>query len=145
MTRGCDAGWRVGDELASSAVAPTPSGVNPAQPDAHPSDEPRPHDGVDNGDVAAGVPASGCAVKLPVFEGPLDLLLHLIRLNEVEITDIPVARIAEQYLQYIDVMQDLDLDIAGEYLVMAATLAWMASRARSCAVRSSGACSLRSN
>jgi segregation and condensation protein A len=68
------------------------------------------------------------AVKLPLFEGPLDLLLHLIRLNEVEITDIPVARIAEQYLDYVELMRDLDLDIAGEYLVMAATLAWIKSR-----------------
>ena len=68
------------------------------------------------------------SVKLPHFEGPLDLLLHLIRLNEVEITDIPVARIAEQYLEYVEVMRDLDLDIAGEYLVMAATLAWIKSR-----------------
>jgi segregation and condensation protein A len=63
------------------------------------------------------------AVKLPIFEGPLDLLLHLIRLNEVDITDIPVARIAEQYLEYLELMRDLHLDIAGEYLVMAATLA----------------------
>ncbi len=68
------------------------------------------------------------AVKLPVFEGPLDLLLHLIRLNEVEITDIPIARIGEQYLEYVELMRDLDLDVAGEYLVMAATLAWIKSR-----------------
>jgi segregation and condensation protein A len=68
------------------------------------------------------------AVKLGVFEGPLDLLLHLIRINEVEITDIPIASIAEQYLEYIELMHDLNLDIAGEYLVMAATLAWIKSR-----------------
>lgn len=68
------------------------------------------------------------AVKLAVFEGPLDLLLHLIRLNEVEITDIPIARVGEQYLEYIELMRELDLDVAGEYLVMAATLAWIKSR-----------------
>ncbi|MEE8474957.1 MAG: segregation/condensation protein A [Myxococcota bacterium] len=68
------------------------------------------------------------AVKLTVFEGPLDLLLHLIRLNEVEITEIPIARIADQYLEYLGLMRDLDLDVAGEYLVMAATLAWIKSR-----------------
>jgi segregation and condensation protein A len=68
------------------------------------------------------------AVKLPLFEGPLDLLLHLIRLDEVEITDIPIARIGEQYLAYLDLMRELDLDMAGEYLVMAATLAWIKSR-----------------
>ena len=68
------------------------------------------------------------AVKLPVFEGPLDLLLHLIRLNEVEVTEIPIALVAEQYLSYIELMSELDLDVAGEYLVMAATLAWIKSR-----------------
>ncbi len=70
----------------------------------------------------------GYAVKLEVFEGPLDLLLHLIRQNEVEITNIPVARIAEQYLETLELMRELDLDIAGEYLVMAATLALIKSR-----------------
>ena len=68
------------------------------------------------------------AVKLPVFEGPLDLLLHLIRQNEVEIADIPIAQISGQYLQYLDLMRELDLDIAGEFLVMAATLALIKSR-----------------
>lgn len=71
---------------------------------------------------------SGYAVKLSVFEGPLDLLLHLIRQNEVDITDIPIARIAEQYLQTIELMEELNLDVAAEYLVMAATLALIKSR-----------------
>ncbi len=68
------------------------------------------------------------AVKLSVFEGPLDLLLHLIRLNEVDVAEIPIARIAEQYLEYIELMQEIDLDVAAEYLLMAATLAWIKSR-----------------
>ncbi len=68
------------------------------------------------------------AVKLPVFEGPLDLLLHLIRHNEVEIREIPVALIGEQYLDYLELMRELNIDVAGEYLVMAATLALMKSR-----------------
>ncbi len=68
------------------------------------------------------------AVKLPVFEGPLDLLLHLIRQNEVEIVDIPIAEIAEQYLAYIEMMGELNIDVAGEYLLMAATLALIKSR-----------------
>ena len=68
------------------------------------------------------------AVKLQAFEGPLDLLLHLIRLNEVDIHDIPIARIAEQYLAYLDVLGDLNIDVASEYLLMAATLAWIKSR-----------------
>ncbi len=70
----------------------------------------------------------GYDVKLGVFEGPLDLLLHLIRINEVEITDIPISEIADQYLEYIGLMQDLNLDLVGEYLVMSATLAWIKSR-----------------
>ncbi len=79
--------------------------------------------------MAGAAPAgSPYAVQLPVFEGPLDLLLHLIRINEVEITDIPIARVGEQYLEYIELMRELDLDLAGEYLLMAATLAWIKSR-----------------
>ena len=61
-------------------------------------------------------------VKLDVFEGPLDLLLHLIKKNEMEIVDIPIAKITEQYLGYLGMMRELNLDIAGEFLVMAATL-----------------------
>jgi segregation and condensation protein A len=79
-------------------------------------------------DVLADPVGVAYAVKLSHFEGPLDLLLHLIRINEVEITDIPVAQIAEQYLEYLDVLRDLNLDVAGEYLLMAATLAWIKSR-----------------
>jgi segregation and condensation protein A len=83
-----------------------------------------------NADPSSAAEASDTAyaVKLGVFEGPLDLLLHLIRTNEVEITDIPVAQIAAQYVEYIDLMRDLNLDVAGEYLVMSATLAWIKSR-----------------
>lgn len=61
-------------------------------------------------------------VKLDAFEGPLDLLLHLINHYEIDIYDIPVAEITEQYMQYIHTMQHLELNIASEYLVMAATL-----------------------
>jgi segregation and condensation protein A len=75
--------------------------------------------------AAAG---EACAVKLPIFEGPLDLLLHLIRQNELDITDLPMARIAEQYLEYLGLMQELQLDVAAEYLLMAATLTWIKSR-----------------
>jgi segregation and condensation protein A len=79
-------------------------------------------------DVLVGPASATYAVKLSHFEGPLDLLLHLIRINEVEITDIPVAQIAEQYLEYLGLMRELNLDVAGEYLLMAATLAWIKSR-----------------
>ncbi|MBW2388539.1 MAG: segregation/condensation protein A, partial [Deltaproteobacteria bacterium] len=72
--------------------------------------------------------AGNYGVKLPVFEGPLDLLLHLIRQNEVDIIDIQISQIADQYLEYLEMMRSLDLDIAAEYLVMAATLAHIKSR-----------------
>lgn len=67
-------------------------------------------------------------VELPVFEGPLDLLLHLIRVNEVDITDIPVALICDQYHEYLALMEELDLDIAGEYVYEAAVLIQLKSR-----------------
>jgi len=67
-------------------------------------------------------------VKLESFEGPLDLLIHLIRKNEVNIYDIPISLITEQYLGYIELMQELNLDVAGEFLVMAATLIHLKSR-----------------
>jgi len=67
-------------------------------------------------------------VKLELFEGPLDLLLYLIKREEIDIHDIPIAKITEQYLEALDVMKLLDLDIAGEFLVMAATLMQIKSR-----------------
>ena len=68
------------------------------------------------------------SVNLELFEGPLDLLLHLVRRHELDILDIPIAFVAEKYLEYLDLMRSLDLEIAGDYLVMAATLAWLKSR-----------------
>jgi segregation and condensation protein A len=67
-------------------------------------------------------------VRLENFEGPLDLLLHLIKKHEVNIYDIPIALITHQYLDYIDLMQEMNLDVAGEFLVMAATLIHIKSR-----------------
>jgi segregation and condensation protein A len=69
-----------------------------------------------------------CEVDLPQFEGPLDLLLHLVRRHELDILDIPIAFVCEKYLEYLEVMRALDLETAGEYLVMAATLAYLKSR-----------------
>ena len=69
-----------------------------------------------------------CTVRLPIFEGPLDLLLHLIKKNEVQITDIPIATITDQYLAMLEELPELNLDGAGEYLVMAATLMYIKSR-----------------
>jgi segregation and condensation protein A len=67
-------------------------------------------------------------VKLDAFEGPLDLLLHLVRTNEVDIYNLPVATITDQYLAYLDMFEELNLNVAGEYLVMAASLMYMKSR-----------------
>jgi segregation and condensation protein A len=67
-------------------------------------------------------------IKLEIFEGPLDLLLHLIHRNEVSITDIPIALIARQYLETVELMKSLNLDVAGEYLVMAAYLTHIKSQ-----------------
>lgn len=67
-------------------------------------------------------------VRLDVFEGPLDLLLYLIKKDELDIYDIPIERITTQYLQYMDLMRMLDLNIAGDFIVMAATLMMIKSR-----------------
>lgn len=83
-------------------------------------------------DVRAAVPdrgaPGGSRFDVDLFEGPLDLLLHLIKKDEVDIANIPVASITEQYLGYLDVMRELNLDVAGEFLVMAATLILVKSR-----------------
>src|SRR5213594_2709915 len=83
-----------------------------------------------------GVPASETGagdsltltLRLEGFEGPLDLLLHLIKREEIDIWNIPIAQITEQYLQYLQVMKDLNINVAGEWLVMAATLIYIKSR-----------------
>ncbi len=67
-------------------------------------------------------------VRAGSFEGPLDLLLHLVRINEVNIADIPILEITRQYNEYLDLMRELNLDVAGEYLVLAATLMHIKSR-----------------
>jgi segregation and condensation protein A len=67
-------------------------------------------------------------VRLGSFEGPLDLLLHLVKTNEVDIYHLPIATITDQYLEYLGMFEELDLDVAGEYLVMAATLMYLKSR-----------------
>ncbi len=70
----------------------------------------------------------GYSVKLDAFEGPLDLLLHLIRKNELDIYDIPISLITRQYLDYLKLMKELNLDLAGDFLVMASTLLQIKSR-----------------
>lgn len=70
----------------------------------------------------------GYRVRVGEFDGPLDLLLHLVRVNEIDITDIPIVLVTEQYNEYLELMRELNLSIAGEYLVMAATLMHIKSR-----------------
>jgi segregation and condensation protein A len=86
-------------------------------------------DGIENpeteGTSAEGL---GMMIRLEGFEGPLDLLLHLIRREELDIRNIPIAHITEQYLGYLQLMQDLNINVAGEWLVMAATLIYIKSR-----------------
>jgi len=67
-------------------------------------------------------------VSLPIFEGPLDLLLHLIRKNDVSIADIPISLVLDQYLEYLSFMQELNIDLAGEFILMAAELTHIKSK-----------------
>ncbi|MEZ4371715.1 MAG: segregation/condensation protein A [Polyangiaceae bacterium] len=78
--------------------------------------------------VEATVDPNAYRVQLPSFEGPLDLLLHLIQQHELDILDIPIAFIAQKYNEYLKLMTDLNIDVAAEYLVMAATLTHIKSR-----------------
>ena len=97
--------------------------------------EERDRDGVATGgqvEVPEGMestlPEDAPRILLPVFEGPLDLLLYLIRKDKIDIYDIPIAPIARQYMAYLDLMQQLNLDVAGEFMVMAATLIHIKSK-----------------
>ncbi|MDM7997138.1 MAG: segregation/condensation protein A [Acidobacteriota bacterium] len=71
---------------------------------------------------------AGITIRLESFEGPLDLLLHLIKKEEIDIWNIPIAHITEQYLEYLSIMRDLNINLAGEWLMMAATLIYIKSR-----------------
>lgn len=110
-----EAGAPLADDAASvpvpsAEVEPSPEAITQGAPD-----EPQ-------------VEESAYKVTLPSFHGPLDLLLHLIRKNEVEITDIPIVLITEQYNEYLDAMVELDLDIAADYIYMAALLIHIKSK-----------------
>lgn len=97
----------------------SPESPEPAAPAEAPAEGP----GADTAALGAGY-----RVQLPVFEGPLDLLLHLIQAHELDIRDIPIAFVAQKYVEYVTLMQELDIDVASEYLVMAATLAHIKSK-----------------
>ncbi|NVB42169.1 segregation/condensation protein A [Pseudenhygromyxa sp. WMMC2535] len=112
-----------GAEVAPAASTPEHEGAGPQGSDS-----------ADSGTPSTAVIADGVrsresyAVSLEVFEGPLDLLLHLVRRHELDILDIPISFIATKYIEYISFARSLDIEIAGEYLVMAATLAFLKSR-----------------
>jgi segregation and condensation protein A len=78
--------------------------------------------------TSSNPPAGEYHIALPTFEGPLDLLLHLIQKHELNVMDIPVSFITEKYLEYLSLMQELSIDVASEYLLMAATLAHIKSK-----------------
>src|SRR6188472_1869472 len=78
--------------------------------------------------VAERPGSSAYRVELPTFEGPLDLLLHLIEEHELDIFDIPIAFVAAKFVEYVTLMEELNIDVASEYLVMAATLAHIKSK-----------------
>ncbi|GAE89066.1 segregation and condensation protein A [Acetivibrio straminisolvens JCM 21531] len=72
--------------------------------------------------------SKACTIKIQNFEGPFDLLFHLIEKNQIDIYDIPIHEITDQYMDYLFAMQELDLEIASEFLVMAATLLHIKSK-----------------
>ncbi len=110
---------------AASSDAPPPAADASPAPEALPPAEAAPAPEAAPGPLN---PGQAFRIALPSFEGPLDLLLHLIREHKIDIFDIPIALITEKYLQTLKLMKELDLDIAGEFLLMAATLAHIKSR-----------------
>src|SRR5262245_6182319 len=78
--------------------------------------------------IESVLPEDAPRIRLPEFEGPLDLLLYLIRRESIDIHDIPIAPITHQYMEYLELMRDLNLDVAGEFMVMAATLIHIKSK-----------------
>jgi segregation and condensation protein A len=112
-----------------SSVAPQndPDGRQPRAPEASPppssSAKPAPQSGEPQSTADAGY-----RVVLPMFEGPLDLLLHLVKKHELDILNIPIAFITEKYVAYIKLLDELNIDVAAEYLLMAATLVHIKSR-----------------
>jgi segregation and condensation protein A len=119
-------------KIVVSNETPTPEAL-PAVPEAAPEQVEMPFAMV-NGEPVTQlpkdlyIPPQALEVFLEAFEGPLDLLLYLIRRQNLDVLDIPLAEITRQYMKYIELMQDLQLELAGEYLVMAATLAEIKSR-----------------
>ncbi|HTM45998.1 MAG TPA: segregation/condensation protein A [Polyangiaceae bacterium] len=112
-------------EVSEQSREPMGPGLSKASArDLGPSDK----TGERGGEEASPEGGGGYQISLPMFEGPLDLLLHLIQKHELDILNIPIAFIIEKYFEYIKAMQELSIDVASEYLVMAATLVHIKSR-----------------
>ena len=103
-----------------AAVAPTSS--------QEPTPEPSQEQVQVPADVESTLPEDAPRILLARFEGPLDLLLYLIRRDKLDIYDIPIAPITRQYMEYLELMQEMNLDVAGEFMVMAATLIHIKSK-----------------
>jgi len=114
MTAGSPEGWDVAPAEAAASASPGPPG--PDSPEFELDDSPRPPEG------------ESFRVKLDGFEGPLELLLHLVREHKLDINDIPIAFITDQYLKHIELMRRLNINIASDYLVMASWLVYIKSR-----------------
>jgi segregation and condensation protein A len=106
-------------EAETDEAAAAPSAVEPSVASERPT--------IPEG-VESSLPDDVPRILLPLFEGPLDLLLYLIRREKIDIHDIPIAPITRQYMEYLDVMRELNLDVAGEFMVMAATLIHIKSK-----------------
>ena len=121
------------EEAAPAAVDPGAPAPEDAEPGPEPSDAEVPNGGqpervtVPEG-VESSLPEDVPRIQLPLFEGPLDLLLYLIRREKLDIHDIPIAPITREYMEYLDLMRDMNLDVAGEFMVMAATLIHIKSK-----------------
>src|SRR5271163_2980826 len=120
-------------ELTLVQNAAPPLGVNGPAPNLAPAQAEMPFAVVEGQPITEMprdlyIPPQALEIFLEAFEGPLDMLLYLIRRQNLDILDIPIAEITRQYMRYIELMQVLQLELAGEYLLMAATLAEIKSR-----------------
>src|SRR5271168_4343601 len=119
--------------LVRNAAAPAPAGTPAPPPSLVPAQGEMPFAVVEGQPITEMprdlyIPPQALEIFLEAFEGPLDMLLYLIRRQNLDILDIPIAEITRQYMRYIELMQVLQLELAGEYLLMAATLAEVKSR-----------------
>jgi len=119
--------------LVQNAAAPAPGAVPAPPPNLAPAQAEMPFAVVEGQPITEMprdlyIPPQALEIFLEAFEGPLDMLLYLIRRQNLDILDIPIAEITRQYMRYIELMQVLQLELAGEYLLMAATLAEVKSR-----------------